>query len=55
MTNFNGEVDLDDLIALRREGHSMPQAFYTDAAIHEADVERIFQRQWVFLGHSCQI
>ena len=44
MTNFNGDVDLDDLIGLRRKGHSMPQAFYTDAAIHEADVERIFQR-----------
>ena len=33
----------------------MPQEFYTDAAVHLADVERIFRRQWVFVGHSCQI
>lgn len=33
----------------------MPQAFYTDPALHEVDVNRIFYRQWIFAGHSCQI
>ena len=55
MTQSNGTLSLDNLIASRLEGHSMPQEFYTDAAVHLADVERIFRRQWVFVGHSCQI
>ena len=55
MTQSNGTLSLDNLIASRLEGHSMPQEFYTDAAVHVADVERIFRRQWVFVGHSCQI
>ena len=55
MTQSNGILSLNDLIASRREGHSMPQEFYTDATVHLADMERIFRRQWVFVGHSCQI
>jgi len=55
MANLNGKAVLDDLIASRCEGHSMPQEFYTDAAVYAADVERIFNRQWVFVGHSCQV
>ena len=55
MIQSNGAICLDDLIASRRVGHSMPQEFYTDAAVHLADMERIFRGQWVFVGHSCQI
>jgi|GEM_PF-2360348 len=55
MTQSNGTLSLNDLIDSRREGHSMPQEFYTDAAVYLADVERIFRRQWIFVGHSCQI
>ncbi|MDG1833430.1 MAG: aromatic ring-hydroxylating dioxygenase subunit alpha, partial [Verrucomicrobiota bacterium] len=55
MSQSNEAICLNDLIALRRDGHSMPQEFYTNAAVHEADVERIFRRHWVFVGHSCQI
>ena len=51
MTQSNGTLSLNDLIASRREGHSMPQEFYTDAAVHLADVEQIFRR-WLILG-SC--
>jgi len=55
MTQSRGTLSLNDLIASRREGHSMPQEFYTADAVHLADVERIFRRQWVFVGHSCQV
>jgi len=33
----------------------MPREFYVEDALHETDVERIFRRQWVFVGHSCQV
>ena len=34
MTQSNGAIDLNDLIVTRREGHSMPQEFYTDASLY---------------------
>ena len=55
MTSSNGILTLVDLIASRREAHSMPREFYVEDALHETDVERIFRRQWVFVGHSCQV
>ena len=42
MTQLNGTLSLNGLIALQREEHSMPQEFYTDAEVHSEDLERIF-------------
>ena len=55
MTCLSEPADLAALIATRRDGYSMPREFYTEPEMHDADVERIFQRQWVFVGHSCQV
>ncbi|MEE2888018.1 MAG: aromatic ring-hydroxylating dioxygenase subunit alpha [Planctomycetota bacterium] len=49
------QSELQTLISSRRQGWSMPQPFYTDPAIHLVDVQRIFRRHWIFVGHSCQI
>ena len=49
------QTELETLISSRCEGWSMPQAFYTDPALHEADMDRIFRQHWIFVGHSCQI
>jgi Rieske 2Fe-2S family protein len=46
---------LDELIASRRPGFSMPQEFYTDPEIFALDMERVFRRQWLFAGHTCQL
>ncbi len=55
MSQLYETTTLDALIASREKGHSMPREFYVGDALHEADIERIFRRQWVFVGHSCQM
>jgi glycine betaine catabolism A len=39
----------------RRQGHSLPGAFYTDAACYAADMTAIFYREWIFAAHECEI
>ena len=55
MSDWNGKIDLAALVQSRLPGHSLPQPFYVDSSVVELDLDRIFKRQWVFVGHSCQI
>jgi Rieske 2Fe-2S family protein len=44
-----------NLIKEHRPGWSLAQPFYTDPAIFARDVERIFARQWIFVGHISRV
>jgi phenylpropionate dioxygenase-like ring-hydroxylating dioxygenase large terminal subunit len=33
----------------------LPRHFYTDPAIYELEMQRVFARQWLFLGHVSQV
>jgi len=44
-----------DLVALRAVGYSLPGAFYTNDAVYRAEIARIWQRDWLFVGHTCEI
>ncbi len=33
----------------------MPQQFYGDAAVYQADLDRIWRQGWLFAGHTCEI
>lgn len=46
---------LAELLRARRRGFSLPQGFYTDPAIHEADLEGIFHRHWLFAAATCEL
>ena len=46
---------LDGLIATRQVGHSLPGRFYRDELVFRADLEAIWQREWLFAGHSCEV
>jgi Rieske 2Fe-2S family protein len=46
---------IDELIGQRLPGHTLPQAFYTDAEVYQFDLERIWRRGWLFAGHSCEV
>lgn len=46
---------IDALVARQRPGFSLDRPFYTDPAIFERDVERIFLRQWLLVGHASRI
>ncbi|KNY17460.1 Rieske (2Fe-2S) protein [Shinella sp. SUS2] len=39
----------------RREGHSLEQAFYIDPDHYRLDLETIWYRDWLFIGHDCEI
>ncbi|MCJ8053115.1 aromatic ring-hydroxylating dioxygenase subunit alpha [Shinella curvata] len=39
----------------RREGHSLEQAFYIDPDHYKLDMETIWYRDWLFIGHDCEI
>lgn len=38
-----------------RRARTLPSSFYTDAALHEEMVERIFARSWQFIGDEEQV
>lgn len=38
-----------------QDGYSLPQAFYNDDAIFMADLQAIFQKEWIFVGPECEL
>jgi Rieske 2Fe-2S family protein len=47
--------DIKQLIERQRERHSLTREFYSDPAIYERDIERIFLRSWLYAGHQSEI
>lgn len=43
---------IDALIAACRPGQALPRVFYTDPAIYQRDLDRVFRRHWHCLGHE---
>ncbi|UJW76303.1 aromatic ring-hydroxylating oxygenase subunit alpha [Rhizobium sp. SL42] len=39
----------------RREGFSLEQPFYIDQDYFKLDMEQIWYRDWLFIGHDCEI
>jgi len=39
----------------RREGYSLEQAFYIDPDHYKLDLETIWYRDWLFIGHDCEV
>jgi Rieske 2Fe-2S family protein len=51
-------IQADRIAALlgdRRHGYSLPQAFYLDDDVFEADLEAVFGREWLFACNACEI
>ena len=48
-------MNLADLIATRPENHSLPQAFYLDEGLFQADLAHVFRQSWLFAGHTCDV
>jgi glycine betaine catabolism A len=46
---------LQQLIASRREGYSLPGTFYHDAALYAYEWDEIWRQGWIFVGHTCQV
>lgn len=46
---------LRELIASHSKGCALQQVFYSDPSIYALDVERIFMRRWLCVGHESRI
>jgi Rieske 2Fe-2S family protein len=55
MTIPDSRQYLSELIARRRPGHSLEQAFYTSREVFEADLKLIFGRHWIYVGVEAEI
>lgn len=44
-----------ELLATRRPGHTLPQAFYTDRDIFDFDLREIYGRSWLMIGFEAEI
>jgi Rieske 2Fe-2S family protein len=54
-TEARNGVDTKALLASRRPGWSLPQPFYTDEGVLRLDMEKIWRRYWLYVGHTSQI
>ena len=43
------------LLTGRDPNFSLEQKFYTDPDYHKLDLENIFYRDWLFVGHDCEL
>ncbi len=43
------------LLAKCRLGWSLPREFYFDEEIYRLDLERVWRRGWIFVGHACEV
>jgi Rieske 2Fe-2S family protein len=43
------------LIARRRPGYALPGEMYSSDAVYHAELERIWRRGWLFVGHTCEV
>jgi Rieske 2Fe-2S family protein len=46
---------LQEIIARRQAGYSLPGEFYSSDFVYRAELERIWRRGWLFVGHTCEI
>jgi len=49
------QTPIAELLARRRPGHSLEQAFYTDPGLFELDMETLFYREWLFAIPACEL
>lgn len=48
-------AELRELMARIEPGHALPQGFYTSQAVYEHDIREYWNRNWIWVGHECQI
>ena len=48
-------ADMLRRIRSRRAGFSLEQPFYIDPDYYKLDLELIWYRDWLFIGHDCEL
>jgi Rieske 2Fe-2S family protein len=52
---MNAQSELLHDLDKRRRGHTLPRRFYTDPAFYQVELETLFYREWLFVGHDCEL
>ncbi len=52
---MDARSEMLELIRGRRDGFSLPQPFYNDPGFFRLDLELIWGRDWLFVGHDCEL
>src|SRR5882757_1909808 len=47
--------EIETLVRAHRAGGPLARDFYISPTVFEADLERIFRRHWLYVGHSCML
>ncbi len=55
MNTLESSSKIKQLIASRREGWTLPGAFYQEDDIYRTEMNSIWRRQWLFAGHTDQV
>ena len=48
-------MDIVDLLKRQRPGYSLTQEMYLDADVFEEELRLLWHREWVFVGHECEL
>ena len=46
---------INQLVAAHRPGHALQQGFYRSAEVFEKEMQRIFLKSWLYVGHHSQM
>ena len=49
------QAKLDTLISRHRPGHALQRDFYKSREVYDADIARVWNRNWLWAGHASQI
>lgn len=52
---MNARHEMLRLLNARRDGFSLERPFYVDPDFHKLDLELIWYREWLFVGHDCEL
>jgi Rieske 2Fe-2S family protein len=44
-----------ELVARRQAGYTLPGEFYSSQLVYRAELDRIWRKGWLFVGHTCEI
>ena len=53
--DMNAHTEMHSQLQGRRHGHTLPRKFFTDPDFYQLDLENIWYRDWLFVGHDCEL
>ncbi len=52
---MDASVRMLELLAARRPHYSLQREFYSDPELYALEMEHIWHKSWIFVGHSCEV